>query len=101
MGQDILKIIITALITAIVSGAITYVQVVKKSVKSLKDGLLSLLRAELIRSHDKYNKKGFCPLYAKEALEKAYKAYSALGGNGAMKQVFEDTMELPIEEETK
>ena len=101
MQNDILKIILTALITAIVSGAITYVQVVKKSVKSLKDGLLSLLRAELIRSHDKYNKKGFCPLYAKEALEKAYKAYSALGGNGAMKQVFEDTMELPIEEEKK
>ena len=99
MEINILQIIATAVITAIVTGLITYVKVVKTSVKSLKDGLLSLLRAELIRSHDKYVRKGFCPLYAKEALEKAYKAYSALGGNGAMKQVYEDTMELPIEEE--
>lgn len=99
MQINILQIIATAVITAVVTGLITYVKVVKTSVKSLKDGLLSLLRAELIRSHDKYTKKGFCPLYAKEALEKAYKAYSALGGNGAMKQVYEDTMELPIESE--
>lgn len=101
MQIDILQIVATAVITAVVTGLITYVKVVKTSVKSLKDGLLSLLRAELIRSHDKYARKGFCPLYAKEALEKAYKAYSALGGNGAMKQVYEDTMELPIEEEIK
>lgn len=101
MQIDILQIVATAVITAVVTGLITYVKVVKTSVKSLKDGLLSLLRAELIRSHDKYTRKGFCPLYAKEALEKAYKAYSALGGNGAMKQVYEDTMELPIEEEIK
>lgn len=101
MQIDILQIVATAVITAVVTGSITYVKVVKTSVKSLKDGLLSLLRAELIRSHDKYTRKGFCPLYAKEALEKAYKAYSALGGNGAMKQVYEDIMELPIEEEIK
>ena len=99
MQINIIQIVATAVITAVVTGLITYVKVVKTSVKSLKDGLLSLLRAELIRSHDKYTRKGFCPLYAKEALEKAYKAYSALGGNGAMKQVYEDTMELPIEEE--
>ena len=105
MQIDITAIVVTAIITAVVSatitGLLTYFAMVRKIVKSLKDGLLSLLRAELIRSHDKYSKKGFCPLYAKEALEKAYKAYSALGGNGAMQKVFEETMELPIEEVIK
>jgi hypothetical protein len=98
MQINVLQIIATAVISAVVTGCITYIGVVRKAVKSLKEGLLSLLRAELIRSHDKYTKKRLCPLYAKEALEKAYKAYSALGGNGAMKQVFEETMRLPIEE---
>ena len=98
MQINVLQTVVTVLVTAIVTGALTYVKVERQNIKALKNGLLSLLRAELIRSHDKYIKQGFCPLYAKEALEKAYKAYSALGGNGAMKQVYEDTMELPIEE---
>lgn len=98
MEHDIIKIIITAIVSAAVTGAITYVGIVKQAVKSLKEGLLSLLRAEIIRSHDKYTKKGFCPIYAKDALEKAYNAYHGLGGNGAMTRLYEEILNLPIEE---
>lgn len=97
MQINIIQIVLTALISAVVTGGLTYLGIMRQSIKALKGGLLSLLRAELIRSHDKYTQKGFCPLYAKEALEKAYNAYSALGGNGAMKQVYEETMNLPID----
>lgn len=97
MQINVLQIVATAIISAVVTGMLTYIGVIKQSIKALKGGLLSLLRAEIIRSHDKYSQKGFCPLYAKEALEKAYNAYSALGGNGAMKQVYEETMALPID----
>ena len=97
MQINIIQIVATAIISAIITGMLTYIGVIKQSIKALKGGLLSLLRAEIIRSHDKYTQKGFCPLYAKEALEKAYNAYSALGGNGAMKQVYEETMALPID----
>lgn len=97
MQINVIQIVATAIISAVVTGMLTYIGVIKQSIKALKGGLLSLLRAEIIRSHDKYTQKGFCPLYAKEALEKAYNAYSALGGNGAMKQVYEETMALPID----
>ena len=97
MQINVLQIVVTAIISAVVTGMLTYIGVIKQSIKALRGGLLSLLRAEIIRSHDKYTQKGFCPLYAKEALEKAYNAYSALGGNGAMKQVYEETMALPID----
>lgn len=97
MQINVIQIVATAIISAVVTGMLTYIGVIKQSIKALKGGLLSLLRAEIIRSHDKYSQKGFCPLYAKEALEKAYNAYSALGGNGAMKQVYEETMALPID----
>ena len=99
--NDILKIVITAVVSAAVTGAVTYMSMVRKAVKALKDGLLSLLRAEIIRSHDKYMKKGFCPLYAKDALEKAYNAYHGLGGNGAMTRIYEEIIDLPIEEVTQ
>lgn len=97
MQINVIQIVATAIISAVVTGMLTYIGVIRQSIKALKGGLLSLLRAEIIRSHDKYTQKGFCPLYAKEALEKAYNAYSALGGNGAMKQVYEETMALPID----
>lgn len=98
MQNDIVKIVITAIVSAAVTSAVTYAGIVKQAVKSLKDGLLSLLKAEIIRSHDKYTRKGFCPIYAKDALEKAYTAYHNLGGNGAMTRLYEDIIDLPIEE---
>lgn len=95
--NDIVQVVVSVVVTAIVTMAITYVKTVRSSVRSIKDGVLSLLRAELIRSHDKYCKKNYCPLYAKEALEKAYNAYHNLGGNGAMTRIYEEIIELPTE----
>lgn len=63
--------------------------------KSIQNGMLSLLRAELIRSGEKYIEQGWIPYYAREAYEKAYKAYHGLGGNGSMTQLFEAVMKLP------
>lgn len=94
---EIIKTVLTVIITASVTGTITYLGVQVKMFKALKEGLLSLLRAEIIRSHDKYTKKEFCPIYAKDAIEKAYKAYHALGGNGTITTLYNEVMELPTE----
>ena len=63
--------------------------------KSLKNGLQCLLRAEIIRSYDKYIEKGEIPIYAKEALEKEYKAYHKLGGNDVATGLYTELMKLP------
>ena len=39
--------------------------------RAMCEGLKCLLRAEIIRSHDKYIGRGYCPIYAKEALKRA------------------------------
>lgn len=65
--------------------------------KAIKNGLQCLLRAEIIRSYDKYTERGYCLLYAKEALTRAYKAYHALGGNDVATELYHDIMELPTE----
>ena len=62
--------------------------------QNVEYGLQSLLRAEIIRSHDKYAERGYCPLYAKEALTKAHKAYHALGGNDVATRLYEDCMNM-------
>ncbi len=61
------------------------------------EGLKCLLRAEIIRSHDKYIGRGYCPIYAKEALKRAYKAYHALRGNDVATRLYEETMKLPTD----
>lgn len=92
---------ISIIVTAIVSGAITGITVFfkgqKKKTEALENGMLSLLRAEIIRQHDKYTDRKCCPIYAKDALEKAYAAYHELGGNGTITKLYNDTMALPEE----
>lgn len=69
----------------------------KTKYSALEDGIQCLLRAEIIRNHDKYTAKGFCPIYAREALTRAYSAYHALGGNDVATELFHDTLKLPTE----
>lgn len=63
--------------------------------QAMADGLKSLLRAEIIRSHDKYIGQGYCPVYAKEALKRSYEAYHALGGNDVATKLYNDSINLP------
>lgn len=65
--------------------------------KAIKNGLQCLLRAEIIRSHEKYKERGYCPIYAKEALTMAYNAYHALKGNDVATNLYKECLELPTE----
>ena len=70
----------------------------KKSRKrqgAIELGLQSLLRAEIIRQHEKWQDKNFCPIYAKEALRRTYDSYHLLGGNDIATGLYHELMELP------
>ena len=60
------------LIPFLCGGAVTFAGTMLIKLKAIKNGLQCLLRAEIIRSYDKYTERGYCPLYAKEALTRAY-----------------------------
>lgn len=63
--------------------------------KALRDGVQCLLRAEIIRQNEKWVKAGYCPVYAKQALSREYKAYHNLKGNDVATGLYEEIMELP------
>lgn len=65
-------------------------------ISKLEDGLQALLRIEIIRSHDKYMERKYCPVYAKESLSRAYNAYHALGGNDVATELYHQIIELPV-----
>lgn len=62
-------------------------------------GVQCLLRAEIIRSAEKYHDKGYCPVYAREALTRAYDSYHNLGGNDVATELFHRTIDLPTDPE--
>lgn len=63
--------------------------------KALREGVQCLLRAEIIRQNEKWMKAHYCPVYAKQALSRGYKAYHGLGGNDVATSLYEETMDLP------
>lgn len=93
----ILKWLIPAVCGGVLTWAVTYIKLRKKRESALEEGLKCLLRAEIIRNHDKYLDKGYCPIYAKEALKRAYAAYHALRGNDVATQLYNEVMALPTE----
>lgn len=76
---------------------VTLISTLFVKLRALKLGVQCLLRNEIIRNHDKYTEKGYCPIYAKEATTRAYKAYHALGGNDVATELYHDILALPTE----
>lgn len=97
--QEILKIVINYLIPTIlgtVSGFIlTKLKKSRKKEKAVEQGVQALLRNELIRRYREYEIKGEISILDKENLEHMYEEYINLGGNGTVKKMYEDLIELP------
>lgn len=95
--EIVLKWLIPFLCGGVATGCITYIKMHRKRETALETGVQCLLRAEIIRNHDKYMERKHCPIYAKEALRRAYTAYHALGGNDVATRLYDEVMELPTE----
>lgn len=95
--EMLFELFIKWLVPFLLGAAVTFTGTMLLRIKAIKNGLQCLLRSEIIRSYDKYKEKKFAPVYAKEALTKAYSAYHALGGNDVATALYNETMELPTE----
>lgn len=67
----------------------------EKEQTSLKNGVQALLRDRIIQSYSHYEEKGFCPIYARENLEKMHKEYKNLGGNGMIEDLMNKITDMP------
>lgn len=65
--------------------------------KALSDGVEALLRQSLVADYNKYSDRGFCPIYAKESIKRAYKAYNTLGGNDVATGLYHKILAMPEE----
>lgn len=97
MKEIFLNWLIPFLCGGVISTVYARIGMNKKKIEAMAEGLQCLLRAEIIRSHDKYTEKAKCPIYAKEALKRAYKSYHTLDGNDVATDLYNETMHLPTE----
>lgn len=106
--MDILTEVIKWAIPAVLGGALGWALSIIKDMKrkadqeraddnekldALCEGVRSLLRTELIRTHDKHVKNGVeMTLTDREYLERTYDAYHRLGGNGTGTELYNATI---------
>lgn len=72
--------------------------VVFRYIKSVKLGVQALLRAQMIADYNKWEDRGFAPIYARENFENCWMQYHTLGANGVMDDIHRRFMALPTEE---
>ena len=63
--------------------------------QAISDGLQALLRESIVSAYNKYSERGYCPIYAKESIKKAYKCYAALGGNDVATDLYHKLLAMP------
>ena len=64
--------------------------------KAVQDGMMILLKIQLIEYHDKYMRSGDIPSYVYDNFDEMYKVYATLGGNGMVKHMKESIDKLRI-----
>lgn len=63
--------------------------------KAVAEGVEALLRDRIIDSYNNYEKKGVCPIYAKENVKRLYMPYHELGGNDVATELVEQLLQMP------
>lgn len=64
--------------------------------KAVQDGMMLLLKIQLIEYHDKYMTADEIPTYVYDNFDEMYKVYETLGGNGMVKHMKESIDKLRI-----
>lgn len=64
--------------------------------KAIREGIVCLLRIQLIEYHAKYTEKGSITTHAFQNWSDAYQAYHDLGGNGMIDHLKEEIDELHV-----
>lgn len=93
MVDFIIKYWIEVLLSSLITGIIY----VFKQYIGLKNGMIALLKSEIIRIYENYIMLGYCPSYMKENLNDMYISYHKLGGNGMITSIVNEIFKLPNE----
>lgn len=103
MGDFILRYWVEVLLTSVSSFVVLTYRKIKSRFKeqdkkreAIERGVQALLRNELIQRFREYKLVGEMTLLDKENMDHMFKEYFNLGGNGMMKEVYDEFKDIPI-----
>ena len=100
--EIIIESIIRWAVPVICAGILTYLVKLKNDNKAMKNGLLAIIRSQIVSKCEEYQRRCFLPEYARYCLEDLFKQYRSLGGNHGIEILVNQTFELPpMEKERK
>lgn len=75
----------------------TVLGVLWRRIVAMQKGMQALLRAQMINDYNRWEDKGFAPIYARQNFENCWQQYHALGANGVMDDLHAKFLALPTE----
>lgn len=93
--QIVLNYFIPLILGSILGFLSTKLKKNKKKDIAIEEGVQALLRNELVRRYREYEQKGELSILDKENIEAMFVQYENLGGNGTVKQLMTELLQLP------
>lgn len=94
MLETIITYIVTTILGAVIGFVATKFKKNKKKDLAIEQGVQALLRNEIIRRYREFESKGEISILDKENLEEMFEQYKNLGGNGTVKKMMDDLLDL-------
>jgi hypothetical protein len=95
----VLEFILNYWLEALMGIVFTAISVIVKKLykkqKAIENGVQALLRNELIRRYREFEIKGEMTILDKENMEFMFTEYQNLGGNGMVKQMYDEMLAMP------
>ena len=107
MGKDIVDLVVknwaNIISTGIITILVTKLRGYQKAIEIRDErnsaallGIQALLRAEIVREHDRLMRQRYASITEKENMKNIFTQYNHLGANGVMDFLGEEVLELPI-----
>ncbi len=95
MLEQVILYIITTIIGTVLGFIATKFRKSKSKDLAIEEAVQALLRNELIRRYREYKAKGEMTILDRENVESMFKQYKNLGGNGTVKELMDELLEVP------
>ena len=69
----------------------------QKKNAAIAEGVQALLRDCIVTGYNKWQDRGYCPIYAKQSLSRVYMAYHNLNGNDVATELYKKLLAMPEE----
>lgn len=93
--NEIIKWVIPFVLTGVIGYVMKELKDNRDSNKAMKQGMVILMRSQIVGKCEKYQDMGYLPDYARSCLEDLFKEYKMLGGNHGVEKLVDKIFELP------